>query len=388
MMKLFSIIKKSIKEQIRNFWILILTISLAPFFVIVWYMIDQGMSHKYEVTVVNYDKGIHSRENEINYGTEFIDILSGENKKAEEWFLSVKKNISKDSALNELKNKNTDMVLIIPNDFSLKLQNLNTLNSKAIDIEFIGDLTDNNYLMAAIWTHNYLTEFISYAAKIEFPLNLIETGIGTSATRSEFDLYIPGLLIFAIIMLMFSASIAIVVETEKQTLKRIKISKVKPIEFLGGISIVQIILGIVSILLTLIVAVAFGFQTEGSFLLLFLIAILSSISIIAFSLILAALSKTVNAILVVGNFPLFLFMFFTGAMFPLNLDTIFTIGGYEFNLNFILSPVHGISALKKVLIFEAGFTDILPELITLVIISIIYCLIGIWLYKRKHLCAE
>ena len=40
-MKLLSVIMKSLKEQIRSFWLLVLTILTAPFFVIVYYLITQ-----------------------------------------------------------------------------------------------------------------------------------------------------------------------------------------------------------------------------------------------------------------------------------------------------------------------------------------------------------
>ena len=388
-MKIFSIIKKSIKEQIRNFWILILTISLAPFFVVVWYLVDQGMSKKYSVVVVNHDKGVITANSSLVFhGNEFINLLSGINSSQDDWLLEVNELNNMDSAKKMLEEAKADMILVIAPDFSININKLQLTKNQAVDIEFIGDLTDNNYLMAAIWSHNYLSEFISFTAGVAFPVNLVETSIGKSGSKSEFDLYVPGLLIFAIIMLMFSASIAFVVEPETQTIKRIKLSKVKPMEFIGGISIVQIMLGIISIILTLIVAVAFGFQVEGSFGLMTLIGILCSISIIAFSLILAALSKTVNAILVVGNFPLFLFMFFTGAMFPINLSPIITIGGYSLTANCLLSPVHAIYALKKVLIFGSGFSAILPEVISLIILSVLYFIIGLWLFKRKHFRAE
>jgi len=166
---------------------------------------------------------------------------------------------------------------------------------------------------------------------------------------------------------------------------RLKLSPLTAFEFLAGISVVQIIVGLISIGLTLLVAVWLGFNYTHSFLLLLLIAVLTSISIIAFSMILAAATKTVNEVLVVGNFPLFLFMFFTGAAFPLKSAALFSIAGYPVNLQGLMSPTHAIKALNKVLIMNLGLQEILGELIVLIILTVVYFVIGLWLFQRRHM---
>ena len=189
-------------------------------------------------------------------------------------------------------------------------------------------------------------------------------------------------------MLMLSASSAIVVEAEKKTLTRLKISKVTALEFLGGVSIIQILLGVAGVVLTLMVALGFGFRFEGSLLLVLLIAVLASISIIAFSVIIAAFSKSVTQVLIAGNFPLFLFMFFSGAMFPLNVNEWFTVGDYGISVISLLSPSHAVSALNKVLIMQQGFEKIIPEISMLILLSLIYFLAGVWSYHRRHMRSE
>ncbi|MFC2137693.1 ABC transporter permease [Bacteroidota bacterium] len=387
-MKIISIIRKSIKEQIRNFWILILTVSIAPFFVIIYNLIDEGFTQSYKAAIINNDTLTSVERTQGYHANNFINYVNYNEEKEEGPVLSFQLYTSLDKAKLKLKDKEIDLILVIPKNFSQSIENIKQSDTSKIDIEFIGDLTDYNYLMAAIWTHNYLYGFISYETGIDQPLNLIETGIGSSANLSSFDLYVPGLLIFSIIMLMFSATVAIIVESEKQTLKRIKLSRISSFEFLGGISIVQVIVGIVSVALTLAVAIALGFNVHGSFFLLLLISVLCSISIIAFSLIIAAFTKTVTDVLIVGNFPLFLFMFFSDVMFPINTTTLFKIGGYSLKANFMLSSTHAVSALKKVLIMQESFSSVLPEITMLLILTILYFFIGVWLFKRRHLKAE
>jgi ABC-type multidrug transport system permease subunit len=116
-----------------------------------------------------------------------------------------------------------------------------------------------------------------------------------------------------------------------------------------------------------------------------LIAGLTSLSIIAFSLIIAAATKSANEVLVVGNFPMFLFMFFTGAAFPIKSEPLFTIAGYPINFQGLMTPTHAISALNKTLVMDMGITAIIPEITAIIILTAIYSAIGTLLFKLRHL---
>jgi hypothetical protein len=143
--------------------------------------------------------------------------------------------------------------------------------------------------------------------------------------------------------------------------------------------------GLISISLTLAIAVWLGFDIQASFGILLLIAVLTSISIIAFSVIIAAVTKTANEILIVGNFPLFLFMFFTGAAFPMKGKELFVLGDYPITLQGFMSETHAVSALKKVLILGMDVQDIIPEIAALIVLTILYFMIGIWAFQQKHM---
>jgi len=184
---------------------------------------------------------------------------------------------------------------------------------------------------------------------------------------------------------MFSATIAMITEVEHKTIFRITLSRVSTLTFLTGVSFVQILVGLVAVLLTLFVAVMVGFEYTGSFLVFLFVAVLTSISMIAFSLIVAAFTRSANEVLIVGNFPLLLFMFFTGAAFPIEGNTLFTIAGYPVSLQGLMSPTHAISALKKVLIMDMGLTDIMPEVVALVFMTIVYFVVGVWAFGRRHM---
>jgi ABC-2 type transport system permease protein len=132
-------------------------------------------------------------------------------------------------------------------------------------------------------------------------------------------------------------------------------------------------------------AVGLGFEYAGSLFNVFVIAVLSSISIIAFSLILAAFTKSATEVLIVGNFPFFLLMFFTGVAIPINPRELFSIAGYPITFQGLMSPTHAVNAMNKIMIMDMGLMDILPEITALLVLTAIYFAVGVWLFWRRHM---
>jgi ABC-2 type transport system permease protein len=279
-----------------------------------------------------------------------------------------------------------DALVIIPDDFTTSIEKLLTdPGDQAVEFEFVGDLSNIFYLVSAVWANEIIDQFVYDITGYHKPVTIRESSLGISGTATEFDLVVPGLLVLSLIMLMFSASIAFVAEVENRTMIRLKLSQIKPVQFLSGVGIFQLGVGIISILITLATALLFGFNYSGSLAVVIFIAVLTSLSIIAFSLILAAFTKTVNEILIVGNFPLFLFMFFTGAAFPIEGKPLFHLAGYPVSVQGLMSPTHSIQAMKKVMILHMDFRDIIPEMLAVVILSVIYFIVGVWFFRKKHM---
>ena len=385
-MKLLAVIGKSYREQVRSFWILFLTISMAPFFVGVYYLILESYQPKYEILVLNHDNGVNDSSGAENHGQMLIKNIEALLAISSDLPFTVEKTETKEMAIGLLKNRKADALIVIPENFSAQLYNCwADSNLKPIHIEFIGDLTNMEYMISAVWANAAVNQYVDYIMEGTQLLNISETSLGLSGSITEFDMMVPGLLILSLIMLMFSASIAIVSEVENKTILRLKLSKVSTLEFLAGAGVVQVLVGLISIVLTLVVAIAAGFSHYAALGMLFGIAVLTSLSIFAFSLILAALTKSVNEILIVGNFPLFLFMFFTGAAFPLEGKAMFSIAGYPVTFQGLMSPTHAIAALKKVMILDMQFKDIIPEVVAIILLTAFYFAIGVWAFKKRHM---
>jgi ABC-2 type transport system permease protein len=385
-MKIISLIKKSIKENVRHLWLLILTITLTPFFVGFYWAVSETEKPNYDVLLVNQDTGVDDASEPQNYGDLIVREIENIDKDEFQFPITIKVAKSRMEAIEKLKNKKADALVVFPDDFSSRLQELLISKEDAsINIEFVGDLTSIKYMVTAIWAQETFSQVIYAVTDRSNPVAITETSLGISGQIDEFDLYVPGLLILSIIMLMLPATISFVNEVEQKTIIRLKLSKVSTVQFLTGISVVQLIIGIISIALALWVAVGLGFEYAGSLLNVFVIAVLSSISIIAISLILAAFTKTATEVLIVGNFPLIILMFFTGVAIPIHPKELFTIAGYPITIQGLMSPTHAVNAMNKTMIMDMGFVDILPEITALILLSVLYFAIGVWLFWRKHM---
>jgi len=385
-MKTINIISKSLKEQMRSYWLLLLSLSMGPFFIFVYFLIMESSKPQFTVLVVNHDMGILYGDQTINHGKDLLAYLKSIRVDSIALPLTVKEVTDRTMGIESLKTKKADALIIIDPSFSQTIQIRKSGDTtSAVNVEFVGDLTNTNYLICAVWVNEIVNEFALHATNNKRIVVLKETALGTSANASSFDLIVPGILIVSLIMLMFTASIAFVSEVENKTIMRLKLSKLNVFEFLAGIGFVQLVIGIVSVILTLVTALILGFKYEGSLMIMIIIASLTSLSIIAFSLIIAAITKTANEVLVVGNFPMFLFMFFTGAAFPLKSDALFTIVGYPINIQGLMTPTHAISALNKTLIMNMDISDIIPEIISIIFLTMFYFLIGGIIYKQRHL---
>jgi ABC-2 type transport system permease protein len=359
---------------------------MGPFFILVYFLIIESQKPEYKILIVNNDKPYAVLGDSVYNGHYFVAQLYALEKDSGSLPFKCEELADKTQGIDILKNKKADALIIIPSTFSSSIEKSKGEDSASIsNVEFIGDLTNPDYLISAIWINEVLTDYIFRSTGTKRIIQVKETGLGSSATISLFDSIVPGILILSLIMLMFTASIAYVSEVENKTIIRLKLSKLSTFDFLGGAGFVQLLIGIACVLLTLSTAILLGFHFSGSLGIMVLVASLASLSIIAFSLIIAALTKSANEVLVVGNFPMFLFMFFTGAAFPMKSNALFTVVGYPITLQGLMTPTHAISALNKTLVMDMDIASITPEIVAMIVLTATYFLIGALLFKRRHL---
>ena len=116
-----------------------------------------------------------------------------------------------------------------------------------------------------------------------------------------------------------------------------------------------------------------------------LVGAVTCLSVIGLGMVVASFTRTVSQAFVVANFPMALMMFFSGVIYPMPKITVFTLGGYAIGLYDILPTTHAVAALNKILTLGASLNDVLFELTALTLLSVVYFVIGVWMFARFHL---
>jgi ABC-2 type transport system permease protein len=249
----------------------------------------------------------------------------------------------------------------------------------------VGDLTNPTYTVAAVMAMSAAERYTDGFARARRPLKMVEVPLGASAARTEFENYVPGLLVLAVILIVFQAAMTPARDVESGALRRLRLTSLTAFDYLGGTSLWLAAVSIAAVVLTLAVAVGFGFRSQGPLWLAALVTAVTSLSIIGIGLLVACFSKTVAQAFVIANFPLGFLMFLTGAAFPLPRLTLFTLFGRGIALSDLLPPTHAVVALNKIFTLGAGLSDVALDLGALVVLSALYFALGVWLFQKTQM---
>jgi len=381
-----ALFRKEMTETFRDWKMLSLTLTFAPFFVLLMYAYLGTSTPVYQIAVVNHDSGAVSADGiRLDAGRDFVVALTAVRSEEGDAILRVRET-DEEEAEGLLRSRRADLVMIVPEGLSESiLAHREGRPFDPVPVRSRGDPGNPDYLMAAVWADMTALAFVEYASEQESPATLSAETVTGSDSLTDFELFVPGLLILGLMMVMFTAAGALIREKDKGTLIRLRLSNLRVFEWLTAVSLTQIIVGILAVSLTYLTAMALGYQANGSLLNLLLVVALTSLSIVAFSVLVAAFLRTVFDLVTVGSFPFFILMFFSGGMVPLPGVPLFELAGRAVEMNEVLPTTHAITALNRVLSFGAGPGEIVYELSSIVLLTVAFFAAGTWLFTRRHM---
>ena len=258
-----AIAKKEIRQLKRDSRLLFVIFFFPVFLLIIFgYAVNFDVKH-IQIAVYDQDKSELSRD--------FIRSLTNSEYFDLQYYLESEIRIN--TFLDE---KKVQCVVVIPNDFSKKLN-----SRKDADIQFLIDGVDGN---TATIIQNYVTgASISFGQKINAEM-LARTGrknFQPISLESRFwfnpDLettkfLIPGLIAMILIVIaVVTVSLSLVREKEKGTMEQLNVSPLSSIELLLGKNFPYVILSLINAAFILIAGYfLFGVEVKGSILLLFI----------------------------------------------------------------------------------------------------------------------
>ena len=385
-MKLFTVFAKTFKEQLRSGWDIVLSVSLAPVFIILyWLFMGVGAGAAMDVIVINYDTADCSVQPCADEVIERFEALQNADGKS---LLEIKMMTDEIEAEEKMKDGRVVATVIFPAGYSDEILRVaeegGSMTAEKSPV-IIGDPSQIYYPIAAVYITTALDRYITEAIGRESPFALQERLISGTEDINDFDTYIPGLLVAAITMVMFSISIAVARDIENGTARRLVLSRMTSFDLLGGVSIVYIILSLISVMLAFGVAIALDYSYTGSLATAILISAIATMSVIAAGLITACFSRTVGRAAIIVNFPLLIMIFFSGAIFPLPSPTLFTVGERAIKLFDFLPTSHAVSSLKQVLNLGAGFGDVVFEIVAMLILTAVFFAAGVFQFRRLQM---
>ena len=386
-MRLWSVFRKTMREISRDGWMLGLTLAFTPFFVVLYWLWFQGGSTVYPIAVINLDRGVQLADGSIyNAGEEVCAAIQTITYADGRPLLKVVPVSDQVAVEPILRDRGATAFIQIPADFSQAIQAMQGGDrSVTTTITFGGDLSNTYYMIGANMALTTVDAYVQQATGQKPLVNYVEKPLGASATRTEFETYVPGMLIFSRILLIFLASMTVAREIETGALRRLQLTPMTSFDLLGGITLALLLVGAVSSILSFLVALALGFHSQGPVWVAILVSVAASLSVIGLGMVVASLTRSVSQAFVVANFPLALMMFFSGVIFPMPALKLFTVAGHTISPYDVLPPTHAVVALNKILTLGASLGDVAYELIALVVLSVLYFVAGAWLFQRMHL---
>ena len=341
------------------------------------------------------------------FGEYFVNSLEGLTSiNITEFPLTVYDYSSIDKATNDIKARKLVLCLIIPEDFSQSVLSglnykINLTEGSPVDSHFTktnssikirGDSGYQTYQQLQTEISDALQRFTDHFYGVDFRGGQfsIKSEDMTSIAFTPFDYYIPGFLIFGVIL--GSASIGFIVGTERAhgTLDRLRISRMNPIEYLLGLSVSQILVLSCQIAVMLIAAYLFGFQGKGNPIYSFLFGFLATIPAIGLGLIVAAIDKTGENAPGISAFLSAPLGFLSGAFLPLPevvlIPNFLPTGTGEIRALHLwdLNPFHQVvRAQSLILLSEYDISQLLTELIFFFIGGGLIFLVGAFLFAIR-----
>jgi ABC-2 type transport system permease protein len=213
-------------------------------------------------------------------------------------------------------------------------------------------------------------------------VQLNEQRYAPAGPENEFDYYAPGMMVFALLMIIPQTAMLVGRELRWGTLRRLRLSGLQAGELLFGISLSQMAVAVVQVLVVFLSALALGYNNHGSLILAIVVGLAISLSAIGLGLIVACFIENDSQAVNFGSTVTMIQVFVSGAFFPLPPLTVFTLLGHPISLFDIFPASHGMLALQQVLNDGAGLGEIGFRLAAIFLLSGIFFVAGVFTFRR------
>lgn len=397
-MKALAIARKTLIEYLREPLTLGLVfafpIIMLGFYYFAFGETDQGLAQLLKVLVINQDAGGTTPEGQRwEAGAELIGWI-----RAAEWegapLFEVTEVTDQGIAEISLRERKAALLLVIPPDFSQGLMDITgeTGHVSPFELSLIGYPNSDNFVFTRSILEEFLRWFARYAREGEgvllqwdAPQAVTYELLPGTGTTSDFDIGVPGLIVFGLSLLTITTAQTMVNENVNGTLRRLRLTRVRARDLLLGVTLAQMVVALVLVPVTFGAAVAMGFEAHGSLLLATGLGLLVTLAWAGLGLVTACFARNDGEAANLGGVIAVLMALISGAMYPMPDVPLAKIAGHTIQIYDFLPPAHATAAMRRVLISGDGIGAIGYELGGLAVLSALILALGIILYQRLQM---
>jgi ABC-2 type transport system permease protein len=359
----FLVARKSLLEMVREVQLTLLTLLLPlVFLVLARLMYTNQLLVTHPLLVSSTDP----------QGDMLIARLQTERYRDGRGIFDIELESDQNGAMTALKDQSATALLVIDVD-----------KSQAVPrVTIIGDALNPRFYRASTILENNIRRYADHISGRPEVVKIVEQPVSVSLPKNEFDLYAPGMITFAILMIIPQTAMLVAREVRWNTLRRLRITRLGAGELLGGISLAQMVVALVQVIIIFAAALGLGFHNQGSLWLAILVGLVLSFSAIGQGMVVACFSEDDSQAANVGSTLTMLQVFLSGSFYQIPPMTMFTLAGHQIDLFDIIPATHGFFSLQQVLSFGAEFRDIAFRLGATVLLSAVYFWVGVVVFRR------
>lgn len=368
-MKIVRVAWKTLQEMWREpqiFWLLLLfPAMMVGIYYIGYGNTEQGMSQFLVLWVCNRDAGPR--------GSELVQAFQGATYEGAPLYQVIE---AKDCAAGEraLLDMRAAAMLTIPADFSARLAG----GEQAV-LDWQGDAQADTYVFASSFAGSVIQSFLGQPEGAE---SLVYEFVGGTGGLNDFQIGVPGVMVFGVLLGALAVALVLSRERVNGTLQRLRLAGMGSGDLIGGIVLANMLLGMVQSAAAFGLALACGFNSQGSLWLAGGIVAVVSLTASGLGAAAAAFSKNDGEASLIATGLFAPFVFLSGAVFPMPVARLFEVGERVIQPYDIFPTAHATNALKRILIYGEGAGAVVYELVMLALLTGVVLGIGVWLYRR------
>lgn len=370
MKSIVYILQKEFRQIFRNKTMLPLIFVLPLVQMLLLVYASTFDMKRIDLVVVDHDRSATSLELSGKFdGIPFFNVIE----------TSPSEKLAEDNLLND----RTDAVLIFPAGFE---QNL--IRENQSKVQLLVNAIDGN---SAQLIYNYAVNIIAGFNKniVAEWMKLPEFNPPASVDITENYWYnpeldykwfmAPGILAILVTVIgMFLSGMNLVREKEIGTIEQLNVTPVKKYQFIIGKLVPFWIIGLFDLSFGLTIAwIVFDLPIVGSLLTLFVFASIYLVGVLGLGLFISTISETQQQVMFVSFFFMLVFILMGGIFTPVESMPLWAQWADRINPLYYFMRV-----LRNVVLKGSGLFDLMEEMISLLVLGLVFLTLSIWRYRK------